>query len=58
MSAVAGAVAGSDAALGVLPLGTLNHFAKDLGIPLDLDQAVQVIVARRETSVDARGLGS
>ena len=52
VSAVAGAVAGSDAALGVLPLGTLNHFAKDLGIPIDLDKAVQVIVAGRETSVD------
>lgn len=52
VSAVAGAVAGSNAALGVLPLGTLNHFAKDLGIPIDLDKAVAVIVARRETRVD------
>jgi diacylglycerol kinase family enzyme len=31
------------AALGVLPLGTFNHFAKDLGIPLDLDGAVRAI---------------
>jgi diacylglycerol kinase family enzyme len=30
--------------LGVLPLGTLNHFAKDLGIPLDLEQAAQVVL--------------
>jgi hypothetical protein len=32
VSAAAGAVAGSNAALGILPLGTLNHFARDLGI--------------------------
>ena len=36
VNAVAGAVAGTDTALGVLPMGTLNHFAKDAGIPLDL----------------------
>jgi diacylglycerol kinase family enzyme len=32
---------GSGVPFGVLPLGTLNHFAKDLGIPLDLDDAVR-----------------
>jgi diacylglycerol kinase family enzyme len=32
VNGVAAAVLGSRAALGVLPLGTLNHFAKDLGI--------------------------
>jgi diacylglycerol kinase family enzyme len=40
VSAVAAALIGTDAALGVLPLGTLNHFAKDLRIPLDLEAAV------------------
>ena len=40
INAVASALAGSSTRLGVLPLGTLNHFAKDLKIPLDLDQAV------------------
>lgn len=30
--------------LGVLPLGTLNHFAKDLGIPLELEEAAKVIL--------------
>lgn len=35
------ALQGSDVRLGVLPLGTLNHFAKDLGIPLDLDDAIR-----------------
>jgi diacylglycerol kinase family enzyme len=44
VSAVASAIVGTDAALGVLPLGTLNHFAKDMGIPLDLDAAVENII--------------
>src|SRR5918993_391593 len=35
VNAVASLLVGTDCALGVLPLGTLNHFAKDLGIPLD-----------------------
>src|SRR5687768_10735992 len=33
IGAVAGALVDTEAALGVLPLGTLNHFAKDLQIP-------------------------
>src|SRR5689334_8315035 len=36
---VAGVLAGTGVPLGVLPLGTLNHFARDLGIPTDLDEA-------------------
>lgn len=38
--------------LGILPLGTLNHFAKDLGIPMDLDEAVQTVVAGHVRVVD------
>ena len=52
VSAAAAALAGSDATLGILPLGTLNHFAKDLGIPQDLGEAARVIAAGRATSVD------
>jgi YegS/Rv2252/BmrU family lipid kinase len=52
ISAAAGALAGSDTVLGVLPLGTLNHFAKDLGIPLDLAQAALTIAQGREQRVD------
>src|SRR5205085_11499104 len=40
ISAVASVLAGTDKIMGVLPLGTLNHFAKDLSIPLDLEEAV------------------
>jgi YegS/Rv2252/BmrU family lipid kinase len=52
VSTVAGALVDSDVVLGVLPLGTLNHFAKDLGIPLDLDAAARTIVAGRIARVD------
>ncbi|MGI8955343.1 MAG: diacylglycerol/lipid kinase family protein [Chthoniobacterales bacterium] len=30
--------------LGVLPLGTFNYFAKNLGIPLELEEAARVIL--------------
>ncbi|MRX08959.1 sphingosine kinase [Pseudoduganella sp. FT25W] len=40
INAVASVLAGTETRLGVLPLGTLNHFAKDLNIPLELDEAV------------------
>jgi len=46
------AVIGRDVRLGVLPLGTLNHFAKDLGIPLDLAEAARVITSGRRRAVD------
>ena len=52
VSAVASAVAGSEAVLGVLPLGTLNHFAKDAGIPLELEEAVRNISTGRAVKVD------
>jgi len=52
IGAVAGALAGSATALGILPLGTLNHFARDLGIPPDLDQAARLIAAGQTRRVD------
>ncbi len=52
ISAVASVVAGTGVALGVLPLGTLNHFAKDLGIPLDTGAAVRAIAAKHTIEVD------
>lgn len=53
VNVVASAVVGSGIPLGILPIGTLNHFAKDLGIPLELDQAVRLITqgARRQVDV-------
>lgn len=52
VSAVAGALVGSNAALGVLPLGTLNHFAKDMGVPLDLGEAIDAICGGRLRRID------
>ena len=52
VSAVASALVGTQASLGVLPLGTLNHFAKDVGIPLDLDAAVETIISGEPKLVD------
>ena len=52
VSAAASALVGTNAELGVLPIGTLNHFAKDVGIPLDLEKAAEAIVAGRTISVD------
>lgn len=40
---VASHLAGGSIPLGVLPLGTLNHFARDLGIPVELPEAVRLI---------------
>lgn len=52
VSAVASQVAGTETALGVLPMGTLNHFAKDTGIPLDTDEAIAVIAEGHECRAD------
>jgi YegS/Rv2252/BmrU family lipid kinase len=53
VNAVASALIGTNVALGVLPLGTLNHFAKDLNIPPDMDEAIANIVAGHKVRVDA-----
>jgi diacylglycerol kinase family enzyme len=58
INAVASALAGSGTPLGVLPLGTLNHFAKDLGIPLDVTEAARTIAAGHAIDIDvAEGNG-
>src|SRR4051812_14544256 len=43
VNTVAAAVIDSDKILGILPLGTLNHFARDLKIPFDLEAAAHTI---------------
>ena len=52
VSSAAQALAGSGAALGIMPLGTLNHLARDLGIPATLQESVQVIASGRTRSID------
>ncbi|MGI8938143.1 MAG: diacylglycerol/lipid kinase family protein [Iamia sp.] len=52
LGTAARAVAAAEVTLGVLPMGTFNHFAKDLGLPLDLDEAARVVVEGDTTTVD------
>lgn len=52
VSAVAAALADTGMPMAILPLGTRNHFARDLGIPLALDAAVRAAVSGRARQVD------
>jgi diacylglycerol kinase family enzyme len=52
VSSIASVAADAGAPFGVIPLGTLNHFAKDAGIPLDLGEAVDTIVAGHTDRLD------
>ena len=52
INAVAARLLVRDASLGVLPLGTLNHFARDLGIPFDLGEAAGIIAAGHTRTID------
>ena len=52
MSATASVIADTGIALGVLPLGTLNHFAKDLRIPLDPAEAARIAIQGKVAPID------
>ena len=52
ISAIASEVIKAGKTLGILPLGTLNNFSKDLRIPQYLDQAVRVIAENHTRQVD------
>jgi len=45
-------IVGSDIPLGLLPLGTANSFARTLGIPFDLDEAINIIAAGHRRRID------
>ncbi|WP_204017797.1 diacylglycerol/lipid kinase family protein [Sphaerimonospora thailandensis] len=45
-------IAGRDVALGVLPLGTTNNFARSLGLPLDLAGAIRVLTGGKVADID------
>ena len=52
IATAAGLLAHADAALGVLPLGTTNTFARSLGLPMDLAEAVAVLRDGKVADVD------
>ena len=52
ISAAASALVGTETALGILPLGTLNHFARDLGLPTEINEAAKLIARGKTRRVD------
>lgn len=51
------AIRGTNVELAVLPAGTLNHFAKDHGIPVDLAEAAVVAGGEVTVTIDAGSVG-
>ena len=52
VSAAASMLVGATRPLGVVPTGTRNNFARDLGLPLDLDGALDVVSGGHVRTVD------
>lgn len=52
MAGAAAVLQGSDAVLGVIPAGTMNLFARQVGIPLGLDEALDVVATGSRAAVD------
>ena len=52
ISTAAAALAGGERPLGILPFGTLNHFARDAGLPADRAEAVAAIAGGHTRAVD------
>lgn len=46
------ALVNTEATLGVIPVGTYNHFARDLEIPLDWSKALEVVMSGTTRQVD------
>lgn len=52
VTALAQALLGTDKIMGILPLGTANLLAKDLGIPLELDAWIDALPAMEPHNID------
>jgi diacylglycerol kinase family enzyme len=52
LGGAAGALAKGGATLGILPLGTRNHLARELGIPLKLPEAAKLIAKGTQRRID------
>ena len=52
VSAVASRLIDTEKTLAVIPMGTLNNFSKDLGIPQNAEEAVRVIAEREPSLID------
>lgn len=49
---VVNGLSGFDVPLGIIPLGTANDFARQTGIPLDADHAMDIILRRNPVRID------
>ena len=58
VSAVASRLVGSEVVLGVIPFGTLNHFAKDLRLPQDVEDAVVTLKCGVVAAIDVAEVNS
>lgn len=56
-SAVAGALSGTGTIMGVLPGGTFNYFARDLGVGETVGEALETVLAGHVASVDVGRIG-
>jgi len=52
VSAAARRIGGTDITLGVLPMGTFNLAARDLGVPLDIEAAATFLATAEECPID------
>ena len=53
---VVNGLSGSDIPLGIVPVGTANDFARQVGIPTDTDHAMDVILQRKPVRIDTAQL--
>ena len=56
ISAAVGAIAGSETVLGIFPLGTLRHLARDLGVPFDVEKAAAITGEGNKRRIDVAEL--
>jgi lipid kinase YegS len=56
LNEVVNGLAGSTVPLGIIPLGTANDFARQVGIPDDPDHAMDVILRRNPVCIDSAEL--
>ena len=52
ISLAAGAMYGTDKHLGVIPAGTMNLFARSLGLPVDIEEALKALASGKPAHVD------
>jgi len=48
----AGALMGSNVALGIIPMGSGNGLARDLGIPMEIARAIEILNSYQTTNID------